>query len=164
MSFINLKVCDVNTDRERQGIHLLNPTEREIDDACTVAERDGFKSIYIHIKTELLESRSKYQRFKTWCKSKDLGYRAFLDLVLDRYPEGTAVDLSHVGFSPVAGGGWGVFEAGTTGKVIHSGGDLVLDVDGYVYKVDLINKPCGRDNLACLEFNKYSAIAAKRSA
>lgn len=34
--------------KAKQGIHLLNPSQREIEDAISTAERDGFECIYIH--------------------------------------------------------------------------------------------------------------------
>lgn len=34
--------------KSKQGIHLLMPSLHEIEDAFCVAERDGFKTIYIH--------------------------------------------------------------------------------------------------------------------
>lgn len=35
-------------DAGKQGIHLLNPTQDEIDDAIERCERDGFSTIYRH--------------------------------------------------------------------------------------------------------------------
>jgi hypothetical protein len=37
-----------NAAKAKQGIHLLMPSEYELEDALNTAERDGFKTIFIH--------------------------------------------------------------------------------------------------------------------
>lgn len=43
-------VCGLYEFRSRVGIHLLNPTDSEIEDALRTAERDGFQFIYGHFE------------------------------------------------------------------------------------------------------------------
>ncbi len=42
-------------DRHKQGIHLMQPTIREMEDAVETAIRDGFSDIYIYGNGEYLE-------------------------------------------------------------------------------------------------------------
>lgn len=44
---VSIKVAKPG-DATKQGIHKLYPTMHDMHDAMDVAERDGFKTIYIH--------------------------------------------------------------------------------------------------------------------
>lgn len=46
IEFVRVKSFD--PDRSLIGIHLLEPTQCELEDAVQVAERDMFPAIYIH--------------------------------------------------------------------------------------------------------------------
>lgn len=48
-----------HADKRHQGIHLLNPGERELMDALETAERDGFNTIWLHTERTWHERPSK---------------------------------------------------------------------------------------------------------
>ncbi len=49
MKALGIKIIRVKTHNHTQiGIHLLCPNQRELEDAIETAERDMFKTIYIH--------------------------------------------------------------------------------------------------------------------
>lgn len=50
---IRLIECGIDDCLGKIGIHLLNPSQDEIDDAVSVAERDMFPAIYIHRQLKL---------------------------------------------------------------------------------------------------------------
>lgn len=45
---IKIQAVGLREHREIQGIHLIDPDRRDIEDALESAERDGFKTVFAH--------------------------------------------------------------------------------------------------------------------
>lgn len=60
IELLNVVVCATDQYVSKQGIHLRDPDTWYINDALQTADRDGFKTIYVH-------ALSRGQRYKMGC-------------------------------------------------------------------------------------------------
>lgn len=60
-----IRKAKTKADFHKQGIHLLNPDARELEDAQATAERDLYSTIWIHVQDTWL-LKSPLTKSKSW--------------------------------------------------------------------------------------------------
>lgn len=68
---------------EKAGIHLFNPTDKEVGDAVVDARQKGFKMVFIHLKGTLTpdECREIGGRFtERGCVAEDVNFEKLAEL------------------------------------------------------------------------------------